>query len=210
MVKKAVATLLVVLLLISIVPCAFAADSSTKRRGVFEFTELYMQRVGDYDHFFNDGEGVMILSQMPWPVHEGDETAHVATTAGTLEFDLSDFSLVSYTEVFYDYSNTKYENEQEVMQRTVAVSALEYSYAEDQAMKITADVMGGPKSAIDAANSIVTEILEKISEGALDSVRENVEKVLVYSGNYDYYISARSYTSGGVEHDIIELEAIAR
>lgn len=172
--KKIIAMVLALLM----IPIAATAEK-TARRGLVEFIELYTSRFTAYAKE-NDLEfDTSPLSALP-PWKSGD-LLMFETSAGTASVYPSGYDLHDLVMTFYSLSDDDADNELHATSCVMAISALEYD----------AQYEVGPsfvrKSAVEDAVAIFDEIGNGLEE-TLTRAMETESRVLVYTGNYDYYV----------------------
>lgn len=208
--KKAVSAILCCILFCAICSVtAFADSGATKRRGAFEFVELYMNRLTVLNQKGSFSSDIWISGNTKWPGTGPDGIASVDTELGLIDVDLNDFSLDRIEITFYDSSDSEKENSVRTFQCIAAISALEYDYDEASRLRIGSQALGGPKDEIEAATAISAEILKTIRGKAGSSGLPDGE-FPVYSGNYEYSIYSMTFDVGDVTHSSLELVAEAR
>lgn len=207
--KKLFCALLVLLMALVSVG---AADStgSTKRRGALEFEALFAQRYtasGTEDGELTINPGY-VYSVKTAEEDEDTVLAVVSSSAGTLTIDLTNFTVYRAAIKLMENDATRDENQRLGFRACMAVSALEYSQAEDDIMRLTYSYLGGPRNASVAAIDDFRQITEAMTDQAISDAIGG-ERVKVYSGNYDYYLKYVDMSAAGLS-GVMWLEADAR
>lgn len=205
--KKIIAVILALALVASFPVFASADSEKTDRRGSFEFTELFVSRLAEFARVAN-ADYELNISKDPNPYASDDGSIYYFNTSvGTLLIDSGDLSLYGVDLILRNEKLPEDENAMNVIKSVIAISALECNQSEDEGLAIVSKYQGGPESAMDIGLSISNEILNAVNSGAL---KDNSE-VLVYSGNYDYYISRVTWERpSGTKDEFINLSARSR
>lgn len=168
---------------------ATAYADSTKCHGALEYCELYTVRLPAALELAGVDEESVITREWVADQTEGDVIT-VAFEGGILDISLEDFSILSLNTTLYDYRKTEEENSV-IMARCIAsFSALEYDDADNSLFKWYAESGAGSqsKNAIEESFRIWDEtISQTFGKSVADAVRSG-EEILIYSGNYDYYL----------------------
>lgn len=201
--KKLLSTILAVLLLLPTV--AFA--SSTDARGAFEFCELFTQRFTeyvkddelDYDLYIQKG----FVSPFA-PVG----TIMIDVAAGLMCINEDDFTVHRLGMTLFDVNASDEKNVENTVICLMAMSALEYDYTDDNIFAQKAKAFGGPASGVEAAIEVWNnDIIPIVTEKMFQQVIETKKRVLIYSGNYHYYLSYFSDVYNGKELSYFMLTA---
>lgn len=205
---------IVCVFLIAVILCSFNicfADNQTDCRGAFEFTELYIKRLTEYKASYANVEVDIniIPSEL---IVTANNTGVISVTAGTMEIDLTDYSLVGLTLILQDADADNSENRQYQAKAITAIAALEYSDADDAFLKMTSEknISDTLKGSIGEASAIMREIQTQWKDGALNTAIQTGDPVLVYSGNYDYYIAYVDDSNGATGRRVVFLDVEAR
>jgi len=183
--RKLLSTILAVLLLLPTV--AFA--SSTDSRGAFEFCELFSQRFTeyvkddelDYDLYIQKG----FVSPFA-PVG----TIMIDVAAGLMYINEDDFTVHQLVMTLFDENASDEKNVENSLICVMAMSALEYDYTDNNIFAQKAKAFGGPASGAEAAIDVWNNnIIPTTTEKMLQQIIETKKRVLIYSGNYHYYLS---------------------
>lgn len=172
---KKIITLALVLLML---PIAAAAEKTT-RRGLVEFVELYASR---FTAFANENGlefDVSLFSTIP-PWKSGD-LLMFETSAGIAGVYPSGYDLHDLVMTFYSLSAGDATNELYATSCMIAISALEYDAVYEAGPSFAR------KSAVEDAATIFEEICNRLEETLTQAI-ETESRVLVYTGNYNYYI----------------------
>ena len=201
--KKAIALALFVVILIS----ATAVMAETDRRGAFEFTELYTQRLCEYLSEYDPDQS--ITHGLEYVMDFGD-TYYIISSAANLYIRKDDFSIVKASKLFMDLTKDDDDNKKSVMECIVAFSALEYSGAQDDVFKLTYKwTPEYEKSAVSQAIHEFNEIIFPLVNG--EGVRNRIlsgEVLKIYEGNYSYSLAYYTGTAeDGATLEFIDLIA---
>lgn len=150
----------------------------TDRRGLIEFVELYTQRITEYQK--DNGIDQNIIFESFAPPYTKDNYLILGSTAGSIGINQEDYTVhdVIMT-LFISSTNDAYND---VMSCIASISALEYDSTDDSLFKLM------KSSAMERATYIMDEEIGKILEDALAKAAESNQKVIVYSGNYEYFV----------------------
>ena len=130
----------------------------------------------------------------------------VSAASGVLYIDPKTMAIQKASLDFYDFNKTEEENDAYYISAAIGFSALEYSSFDDDMFEITK--LNGSNSASEEGLRILSECFNYfIANGGLEQAFDG-DKVLIYSGNYDYYL--RYYSSETRNYDVLWLEAEAR
>ena len=182
--------LLIVIVLLPI-NCFASSVKPTEKRGAIEFTELFMKRLSEY--YAEESYEVTLSLNDTSPI-VFDDSIIVSCSAGMLEIDLSTFSVLSLMTTFHG----EYDSEQKGIENTLklfsAIAALEYSSLDEELMDAQNIVNKYSNteetSVLKEVEKTVYTIMNKLKEGNNKSRLIDLrEKILVYSGNYDYYLN---------------------
>ena len=171
--KKIIALVLVLLML-----PAVASAEKTDRRGIVEFIELYASRFAVFAHENGLEFDTAPLSSLP-PWKSGD-LLMFETSAGTAGVYPGGYDLHDLVMTFYSLSDDDADNELYATSCVIAISALEFD----------AQYEVGPSLARKSAVEDAAAIFEEMGNGLEEALTQSMEeggRVLIYSGNYDYY-----------------------
>ena len=119
---------------------------------------------------------MLFRSNFVLPASDGD-MIQIQTTPATLTIDKDDFSICQAT-IELDNSLLSDEESNKMSIRCImALSALEYPF----------DVQNAENKAIGVWNNQILPAIKKLNFNSLNS---KSERILIYSGNYDYYLSS--------------------
>lgn len=172
--KKIIALVLVLLML-----PAVASAEKTDRRGLVEFIELYASRFAVFAHENGLEFDAAPLSSLP-PWKSGD-LLMFETSAGTAGVYPGGYDLHDLVMTFYSLSDDDADNELYATSCVIAISALEFD----------AQYEVGPSPARKSAVEDAAAIFEEMGNGLEEALTQSMEeggRVLIYSGNYDYYV----------------------
>ena len=172
---KKIITLALVLLLLPVV----ASAEKTTRRGLVEFVELYASRFAVFAS--ENGLDFDTAPLSPLPPWKSGDLLMFETSAGTAGVYPGGYDLHDLVMTFYSLSDDDADNELYATSCVMAISALEF----DAQYEIGPSL--ARKSAVEDAATIFDEIGNGL-EDTLTQAMEETRRVLVYSGNYDYYI----------------------
>lgn len=185
--KKAV--ILIIASVLSLHSSVFA--SATERRDLTEFCELYAERITKSQSDYN----IPVYSNvLPLPV---EDRLFVSVTAGSLEVCKDNLQIIGASFTLYDNNVDDEKNDENRMSFIAAFSALEYSYEDDLLLTTKSKTIGGHKnSMVEATYLYNNELLPRINDG-IKEISAGKENVLVYIGNYRYYLEYQQDASGG-------------
>lgn len=173
-VKKIIALVLLLLML----PAAASAEK-TDRRGLVEFIELYASRFAVYAYENGLEFDTAPLSSLP-PWKRGD-LLMFETSAGTAGVYPGGYDLHDLVITFYSLSDDDADNELYATSCVIAISALEFD----------AQYEVGPSLARKSAVEDAAAIFEEMGNGLEEALTQSMDggcRVLIYSGNYDYFV----------------------
>lgn len=184
-------------------PTASAAEGKpTVRRNAFEFDELCMKRLYEYNEKLSEDEKIDIkpLNYMHIPLTSEDRIMmNVSTAFAGIDIDLNDFSVVSCMVTFMDMKETDTKKNTETMMKLIfALSALETDDIEDGLIRgqYQYGISNDYYNAIDKAQHIVFDTMyPQIKESMNDIIFSN-KQPLLYSGNYDWSVKYQEGRSG--------------
>lgn len=166
--------------------------TDTDRRNVFSYIELYTSRYIEDLQRTGSNRSYIVTEPLLSPYREedpnGGEPLIVTEAApGTLYIHPEDYTLAKVLMTFMVINGPESTNETALASCVVAMSALEYDYNAGEILKL------GPNSAtaVDITLSILSEnVLEAYKKAGSDPSCFVNEPVLIYSGNYDYFLQA--------------------
>ena len=167
----------------------YADTVKTDRRGSIEFAELFVSR---FDELKYNGEADfdLYISKDQYPTKSGSgKIYYFESAAGTLWLDAGDMSVVGVDMTLSMDNDSAEENLKNEIKCIVGISVLECNQAEDSALRIGAKMQNGPESAFDIGMNVYDQIIYRINSGVLKQATDTKNQILVYSGNYDYYVS---------------------
>ena len=139
-----------------------------------------------------------------------DNLITVSSDGGLLDIDLEDFTVVMLDTVLYDFQKTDDKNGALFARCVTAFSALEYDDIEASFFSLNAKVGigSGANDAVEESFRIWDEKIVPAFERVITEAVQSGEEVLLYSGNYDYYVVY--YSSQGSGASLEQLGMIAR
>lgn len=204
--KRIIAILLTVALLIA---SSFAYAETTHKRGVIEFSELYMYRLMKLQYESELEFDICILEPYSTPMSISDDTILLNSVAGSMEISTIDYTVNNVVMTFLDLNDSDEENEKKAMSCITAISALEYNESDELMLRVNAKLNGGSETAIEEAFRVFTDELSDVIVDAMAEALETKKEVKVYSGNYDYYIAYNSGKRADKEFEYYYLVAYA-
>ena len=196
---------------IAITSCAFASslfsgEDPTEKRVITEYCELYMYRSDrmKYSGLDFDIEPVAF----PTVTKMFDNTISVSSAGGNVYVNPENMTIQRASLDFYNFNKTVEENDAYFVSAALGLSALEYGNIDDLMFGITK--LNGSSSAAEESLRILSECFDTFVNGTGISQAFDGEKVLIYSGNYDYYIRYYNSTIGNSDYEVFWLEAEAR
>jgi hypothetical protein len=196
--------ILCLLLVLLVIPVSSAFAAKTERVEAFGFYGLYVKRMMEYQTIYG-GDYEFRVEGLNYPIQFGKEI-EVNTAAADFTIDLDDFKIKEAMIIIFMSDSTSKENLFRNISACVAMSALEYSERKENIMKLQYKAgIGRAPSAIQLMVELfATEIQEKIDKAIS---QKSPNRILVYSGNYDYYISYFVPSSAPVEMVYLIAEA---
>ena len=194
--------ILCLLLVLLVIPVSSAFAAKTERVEAFGFYGLYVKRMMEYQTIYEDKFDFRVEG-LNFPMSFAGEI-EVQTVAGTLTIGADDFKI---NQAMFTISDPTYkDNTSELISACAAISALEFSESKENIMKLEYQAgLGGAPSAIQKMMEIfTTEFPEKMRY--LIS-KKSSEKILTYSGNYDYYLDYYTSPSTSVGNVYLIAEA---
>lgn len=201
---KRILTLLIVSALLVTVPSAYA--EATHRRGVIEFSELYMYRFMKLQRDSDLEYSIHVLEQYSPPMSFDDHTVLLNSAAGSMEVNTTDYTVSTITMTFVDINDSDEKNEQHAMSCMMALSALEYNETDELKMRVNSKLYGGSETAAEEA----LRLLDLLSDTIVDAMQRAIdtgEEVKILSGNYDYFIAYDVGNKSGREYEYFYLIA---
>lgn len=201
---KRILTLLIVSALLVTVPSAYA--EATHRRGVIEFSELYMYRFMKLQRDSDLEYSIHVLEQYSPPMSFDDHTVLLNSAAGSMEVNTTDYTVSTITMTFVDINDSDEKNEQNAMSCMMALSALEYNETDELKMRVNSKLYGGSETAAEEA----LRLLDLLSDTIVDAMQRAIdtgEEVKILSGNYDYFIAYDVGNKSGREYEYFYLVA---
>lgn len=168
---------------------------TTNRVGLVDFCELHTKRYvfaqqeRDVD---NDiiGANYGVLANV-------DDFLFVSTSAGNVNVYKNTLEINEATFTLYDFDSDEATNDRHSMNFVSALSALEFDYLDERQISLDSVLHGGPKNAFEKSAVIYNdEIFDIVNSYDISKARSG-DRVLVYSGNYDYYLEYQSYVVEG-------------
>ena len=148
---------------------------STDTCCLVDFCELFAQRYVAYQKDNNNSYEIP-ANNFVLPASDGD-MIQIQTTPATLTIDKDDFSICQAT-IELDNSLLSDEESNKMSIRCImALSALEYPF----------DVQNAENKSIGVWKNQILPAIKKLNFNSLNS---KSERILIYSGNYDYYLSS--------------------
>lgn len=168
---------------------------TTNRVGLVDFCELYTERYitvqkkrGIEDNRMGMNFGVL--------ANAGD-FLFVSTTAGEVNVCKDTLEITEATFTLFDLDADSATNDRHSMSFVSALSALEFDCLDERQISLDSVLHGGPKDAFEKSVGIYNdEIFDIVNNYDVSKARSG-DRVLVYSGNYDYYLEYQSYAVEG-------------
>ena len=179
--RKQIAAALL-LMMIFVVP---VSASSTKKRSLPEFCELYAHRMDELSDFEP--------SSSYFVYDLNDETKFVSLSSGSAMVDPVSLDVNEVTAIVHDFNAADDENIKNVTNFMAAASALEWSALEGR-VNILADPV------VEGKNLYYNDLAPALLEIMKDDSFYDGNEVLIYSGNYDYYVQYEKYGEGDNTH----------
>ena len=133
---------------------------------------------------------------------ETDAFFSVSSTAGTLYVYKDSLEISEATFTLCDMIADDEINDRYSMSFISALSALEYDAIDESTMKWESKISGTPRNAFEKAVEIYnSDIYDAVNDYGFADAKNNSDGVLVYSGNYDYFLQYRPFDNGGREYE---------
>lgn len=177
-------------------------SKQTNKRNAFEFDELCIKRLYEYNEKQSDNEK-LDFTPMKYPYYPLLTTDRVIMAVSTafadIDIDLNDFTVVRCLLTFMNMNETDSKKNTETMIKLIiALSALEMDDTEDDLIHIQYKygMSSDYYNAVDKAQHIVFDtIYPQIKESMSDIIFSN-KQPLLYSGNYDWSVMYQEGESG--------------
>lgn len=184
-------------------PTASAPEyKPTVRRNAFEFDELCMKRLYNYNEKLPEDERIDFspMNYVHISLISEDRIMRGVTTAfAGIDIDLNDFSVARCLLTFMDLNETDSKKSTETMMKLIlALSALETDDIEDGLIQsqyqygISSDYY----NAIDKAQHIVFDNIYPQIKESMNDIIFSKKQPLLYSGNYDWSVQYQEGRSG--------------
>ena len=198
------------------------AASSTEKRNVFEFCDLFSSRLDclkdeySFDGTFDEKEFFDYEIFDGFNTFSGKDRCYAVLRAGNAYVNVPSFTIEQITFNLVDSYTDNDEALKNAIRLIASISALEYNAYEDYAFKTCYSI--NHKFARDASDSAINIYNENISPALsdpllVDKIKKSTSAngLLVYSGRYNYYLD---YYSSERENDdpyfTYELVAVAK
>ena len=184
---------------------------ATQRRSIVDFCELYSYRASKYE---DTSDGAMFdLRPMSgsWSTVITPDMFYVTTSCGSGSVSADDLTICDMTMTLVDLCDTDTQNKRTNAVFVLGFSALEFDALDESMLSLNSMAKGGTSNATEESFRIFNdEIIPKLTDGSFSEVKNNGTEVLIYSGNYDYYLSYYPFSSDGVDHEYLEVTAKER
>lgn len=163
---------------------------------VIGFCELYMQRITEYALNYDLSIDYGSKSTLVYSTDKSGHSGH--TTGGIVSFDPDTLEITEVTTVFQHIGSSDQEILNDLCKAAATFCALEYDWHEDQSVAIKhKNNPALPATLIDKAIVILDDAITKITDENHDLFNQLMdgERVLVYKGNYAYYLTMSTYAS---------------
>ena len=213
--SASIGTISVLMLTVSISTGVLFSSSvyaeTTQRRNIIDFCESYSYRAGKYE---GTKEG-SIFDFHPLSGHFLDSSISgelfVSTSCGTGVVYIDDFTIKEMTLTLADLRDSDIQNERHTAEFVLGFSALEFDDLGEHMLSLNAKVNGGEENATDESFRIFNDIIvPSLTEEIISKVMNNDEEILVYSGNYDYYLSYYHISREETDHEYLYMTAKER
>jgi len=186
-VMKKIIKVLFITLMVSMCFISIIFADTTKRRGITEFCELVINRADRLEELGLDFgiEPSNLFLMMP---SFDEKTNSVSTAIGYVDVYPDDFTISGADLAIYNPDFSDEENDQYCAKCALAISALEYDYSYDEMYFITGNRLNSINPLFVGFDIIHDNAQRENGDSLLDEAAETGQKVLLYSGNYDYYI----------------------
>lgn len=189
---------------------------STNLQDAFEFTETCMMRIVKYNNMF--GEHISLADFKPFsfnmPIYLDSEIRALSNSFASMNINRNDFKILSATINFIDLRKNGEDVSISIERAVLAFSSLEYDSGDDSLMELNYKYgLSEYKNAVDASyNIIINQVFNPIMDNKLKWWRivENGEKLLLYEGNYNWFVKYYEYTVNGETYMYIQLIADAK
>ena len=196
--RKMLTSLLLVAGVMCFAPVAVRADA-TKRRGLTEFCELYMQRYTKWqDDNGKDFDTHVYGDTLPV---KSEDILSIAVTAGRIDVRTEDMSISEGIFTLLDTNAGDDKNEAYAMSFISALSALEYDSLMDSLFYSYSLAGGEAENSMEEAIRIFnTDISDALTSEAFNRCMDG-ESIKIYSGNYDYSLEYHPFNTGKAQRN---------
>ena len=169
---------------------------TTQRRNIIDFCELYSYRAGKYEA----SQSGLVFDLHPlsnsWNTRIESGKSYVITSCGSGNIYDDDSSISDMTMTLVDLCDGDLQNQRTYAICVLGFSALEYDALGEHMLSLNSTVNGDASNATDESFRIFDEVIEpSLSDDVYSRVMNNGEEILIYSGNYDYYLSYSASSS---------------
>lgn len=178
-----------------------AISNPTVRREAFEYYGLCIKRHLDLVESFGRTFDTPAASFRKNTVMSGmdDSTCLVCTPFGDITLDLKTLEVVSVDELYHIVNAKNEANESRMFTCLAIISALEYSYSDENIDTSNTINSKNNKKEIQTATQKIIDLWlhEELGDNIQNAIRaESTSEKLIYSGNYDYYIRMFTASDG--------------
>lgn len=165
--------------------CVSAAP--TNLRVATEFCELAMSRADRLKYSGLDFD-IKPGTSMVFPSFDG-KTKSITTAVASIYVDPDDFTIHEANMILSRPGETEEEGNNNFAKCAIAISALEFNSTDDDLYSIAGDLLYESESTTDESFKILNDsIILSDGSNAFTKAMETGEDILIYSGNYDYYV----------------------
>lgn len=181
-------------------------STATGKRHLIEFTELSMKRFMEFEEKYNKDYDLRVTTQFA-PFREYMDVYEVDSTFGTVSFNKKDFHVSNVIMTMSVEKEESSKNERYLFQCISAISALEYDEIDNSQIELEHKIQNtGPSSAFEKTIEIwEDEIQPRMKEIVQKSKGKSIDHELIYSGNYNYFLSTMD-SGKGITNFIIATE----
>lgn len=185
----------------------YSGTETTEKRNVAEYCELFMYRAARYKYagLASGIEPNIYYSVFP---SFNNSTVQVSVASGYVYVNTKDLTIEEAHLTLHDFTESDEENDTHLYVAAIGLSALEYGSMDDAYFGTFS--VNGSSSTAEEGFRILTENFDKFVYGdGMDKAFDG-EDVLIYSGNYDYYVRYMYNKEPDIDYELNEFELIAK
>lgn len=188
-----------------------AYAEQTQRRSIIDYCELYSYRAAKYEETPDGAAYDLKPLSCSWTTKTTDGLLYVTTTSGSGNIHSDDLTISDMTITLNDLCANDVQNEWYTVTFILGFSALEYDTLGDNMLSLNSKIKGGEQNATDESFRIFNDvIIPTFTEDMIANLMINGGETLIYSGNYDYYLSYHELSREDREHEYLFVTAKER